>query len=129
MQRRFLAFSAFSAFIAVVILAMAAHALPRFLPEPMVKSIETAGYIQLIHAIALIAFSGKAIELGKRFISGLNLILLGSSLFSYSIYLIALKYFEGFSFMKFIWPLTPLGGIVLCAGWFFLGLSFMKQKK
>jgi uncharacterized membrane protein YgdD (TMEM256/DUF423 family) len=128
MQRRFLAFSAFSAFIAVLFLAMAAHALSRFLPEPMVKSIETAGYIQLIHAIALIAFSGKTMDNGTRFISGLKLILTGSSLFSYSIYLIALKYIEGFSFIKFVWPITPLGGIILCIGWFFVGLSFLKPK-
>lgn len=128
MHKRFLAFSAFSAFIAVLLLAFAAHALPKLLPAQMVASIETAGYIQLIHAIALLALWEKAAEKDKRFVSGLKLIAVGSGLFSYSIYLMSLKYVEGFLFMKFIWPITPAGGIVLCAGWFFVGISFIKQK-
>ena len=127
MHRSIRIFSAFSACLAVVILAMAAHALPRFLPQQMVDSIETAGYIQLIHAIALLALSPQVVENVRQFKTGLFLMVAGSSLFAYSIYAISLKYVDGLAFMKFIWPLTPLGGLVLCAGWFLLSFSMIKK--
>ncbi len=127
MQKNIRIFTAFSACLAVVVLALAAHALPRYLPEQTVNSIETAGYLQLIHAIALLALSPQETIYGKHFRTGLNLMALGSSLFSYSIYFISLKYVPGLEFVKFIWPLTPLGGIVLCAAWFLFGISMIKK--
>ena len=127
MQKNIRIFTAFSACLAVVVLALAAHALPRYLPEQTVNSIETAGYLQLIHAIALLALSPQETIYGKQFRTGLNLMALGSSLFSYSIYFISLKYMPGLEFVKFIWPLTPLGGIVLCAAWFLSGISMIKK--
>ena len=127
MQKNIRIFTAFSACLAVVVLALAAHALPRYLPEQTVNSIETAGYLQLIHAIALLALSPQETIYSKQFRTGLNLMALGSSLFSYSIYFISLKYVPGLEFVKFIWPLTPLGGIVLCAAWFLFGISMIKK--
>ena len=127
MQKNIRIFTAFSACLAVVVLALAAHALTRYLPEQTVNSIETAGYLQLIHAIALLALSPQETIYGKQFRTGLNLMALGSSLFSYSIYFISLKYVPGLEFVKFIWPLTPLGGIVLCAAWFLFGISMIKK--
>jgi uncharacterized membrane protein YgdD (TMEM256/DUF423 family) len=34
---------------------------------------------------------------------------------------------NGFAFMKFIWPITPLGGLVLCAAWFLIAVVMLKQ--
>jgi uncharacterized membrane protein YgdD (TMEM256/DUF423 family) len=127
MKNRIGIFSAFSACLAVVILALAAHALPKFLPLQTVDSIESAGYLQLIHAIAFIALAPQSKKFDKKFSVGLNLMALGSGLFSYSIYTISLKYMNGFAFMKFIWPITPLGGLVLCAGWFLIAVAMLKQ--
>lgn len=127
MQKNIRIFTAFSACLAVLVLALAAHALPRYLPVQTVNSIETAGYLQLIHAIALLALSPQATIYGKQFIRGLKLMALGSGLFSYSIYFISLKYVSGLEFVKFVWPLTPLGGIILCAAWFSLGISIIRK--
>lgn len=127
MQKNIRIFTAFSACLSVVVLALAAHALPRYLPELTVDSIETAGYLQLIHAIALLTLSPQETIYGKQFGTGLKLMVLGSSLFAYSIYAISLKYASGLEFLKVIWPLTPLGGIVLCAAWFVLGISLLKK--
>ncbi len=127
MQKNIRIFTAFSACLAVLVLALAAHALPRILPVETVNSIETAGYLQLIHAIALLALSPQVTIYGKSFGRGLKLMALGSSLFSYSIYFISLKYVSGLEFVKFVWPLTPMGGIVLCAAWFLLGISMIKK--
>lgn len=127
MQKNIRIFTAFSACLAVLVLALAAHALPRILPVETVNSIETAGYLQLIHAIALLALSPQVTIYGKSFGRGLKLMALGSSLFSYSIYFISLKYVSGLEFAKFVWPITPLGGIVLCAAWFLLGISMIKK--
>lgn len=128
MQKNIGIFSAFSACIAVIILALAAHALPRYVPEKTVDSIETAGYLQLIHAIAFLALAPQGATYGQQFRAGLKWMVVGSSFFSYSIYAISLKYANGFEFIKFIWPLTPLGGFVLCAAWSIIGISLLKKE-
>lgn len=68
---------------------------------------QTAAHYHLLHAAVLLA-------LGLANVSrwGFRSILLGTTLFSGSIYLLSLDCFK-----SVIWPLTPIGGLFLIVGW------------
>lgn len=110
---------------AVVVLALAAHALENKLQADQLRSVQTAGSIQLFHAIlfvALAALDNSTIRVQK--LTG-PMLVLGTCLFSFSIYLLILKHLDDFSFLRYFWPVTPLGGILLIAGW--VSLFFSKS--
>jgi uncharacterized membrane protein YgdD (TMEM256/DUF423 family) len=70
---------------------------------------KTAVFYQLIHAVALLALATRT-ESVTRAIGGWWVI--GVVLFSGSLYALALGVPA-----KFIWPVTPLGGLALLLGW------------
>jgi len=70
---------------------------------------KTAVFYQLVHAVALLAVASRA-EIAGRVIGRWWVI--GVVLFSGSLYALALG-----APAKFIWPVTPLGGLALLLGW------------
>lgn len=82
---------------------------------------KTAVFYQLVHAVALLALSGRA-EPGMRR-AGLWWVI-GVILFSGSLYALALGVPA-----KFIWPVTPAGGLALLLGWSSLLWSALRQPK
>ena len=70
---------------------------------------KTAVFYQLVHAVALLALAPRT----ERAVRPIALCwITGVVLFSGSLYALAL----GFP-AKFIWPVTPLGGLALLLGW------------
>ena len=55
-----------------------------------------------------------------------KLILAGVLLFSGSIFLLATKEFHGWP-VKYLGPITPIGGLLLISAWGYLMLSFLKK--
>lgn len=103
---------------AVVIMALAAHALKQRLDADSLDSIKTASLLQIIHALALLGIAQLA-HLGKYFRLSALLLFWGTILFSGSIYtLVFLK--PLLPFLRFFWPITPLGGVILIGGWLML---------
>jgi uncharacterized membrane protein YgdD (TMEM256/DUF423 family) len=70
---------------------------------------KTAVFYQLVHAVALLALASRT-ETAGRVIGRWWVI--GVVLFSGSLYALALGVPA-----KFIWPVTPLGGLALLLGW------------
>lgn len=70
---------------------------------------KTAVFYQLIHAVALLALAPRTQAAGRAI--GLCW-LIGVVLFSGSLYALALG-----CPAKFIWPVTPLGGLAFLLGW------------
>lgn len=98
----------------VVLMALAAHALKKVLAVDQLEAIHSAVLLQMLHAIAILALSqGAQAHRGTE--RTLRLWLWGTLLFSGSIYLLLAK--PMLPFLKYLWPLTPLGGMVLIAGW------------
>ena len=90
---------------------------------------ETACRYQMVHALALLLIS--QIGVGNKHIKWAGIyFMMGIFLFSGSLYLIALK--DVFSMnLKFIGPLTPIGGLFFIVGWikvFMFSIS-NKEKK
>jgi uncharacterized membrane protein YgdD (TMEM256/DUF423 family) len=102
----------------VMIMALAAHALKQKLDTDSLESVHTASLLQMIHALALLGIAQLA-HLGKHFRLSALFLFWGTILFSGSIYLLVfLKPF--LPFLRFFWPITPLGGLVLIGGWLIL---------
>jgi len=52
----------------------------------------------------------------------------GIILFSGSIYILTLKNILDLDFLKYIGPITPIGGILLISGWVFIFIGGSKLK-
>jgi uncharacterized membrane protein YgdD (TMEM256/DUF423 family) len=99
------------------VLALAAHALEKKLEIEQLNAVKTAGQIQLFHAIALLSMSILSVNFPKQFEKAIKMMIYGTIMFSFSIYLIVLKDISGLEFLKFLWPVTPAGGLVLILSW------------
>jgi uncharacterized membrane protein YgdD (TMEM256/DUF423 family) len=114
-ERVFLTVGALSGFVAVAAGAFGAHALRDRLNTDMLQVFQTGVTYQMYHALALI---GVGILLGRLSLDGSPfltaagwLFLVGSVLFSGSLYLLSL------SEITWLGAITPLGGLAFLLGW------------
>ncbi len=102
--------------LSVIFGAFGAHALKKTLSETQQKSFETGVKYQMYHALALVIlgfnFKYAMMPIYWCFTSGVVL-------FSFSIYGLVLSEAKGKK-MKFLGPVTPLGGLFLVSGWLLL---------
>ncbi|KAG0209922.1 hypothetical protein BGX28_009890 [Mortierella sp. GBA30] len=81
------------------------------------KAWNSASNIQLIHSVALLAISQSPALLARTSRYAAPLMLLGTALFSGSIYALIIDTDKTISRALKLGPMTPLGGIVLVAAW------------
>ncbi|WP_028892338.1 DUF423 domain-containing protein [Tenacibaculum sp. 47A_GOM-205m] len=98
---------------AVIFGAFGAHALKKVLNEEQLKSFETGVKYQMYHALVLL-FVGSYFDVPSSTIY--YAFVVGIILFSFSIYGLVLSDAKGKK-MKFLGPITPLGGLILIVGW------------
>ena len=115
--------------IAVCFGALGAHTLEKMLSAKSLASWETAVRYQLIHAVVILI-----IALNDRLVSEksvhriLNLFIIGVLFFSGSIYLLSTQSISGLH-VPLLGPITPIGGLLMIAGWIMLFLQSVKSKK
>ncbi len=110
--------------LAVVFGAFGAHTLKKSLNNDQLKSFETGVKYQMYHAILLLVLSFNLnldTALQQYMI---YCFIIGTLLFSFSIYLLVIGKAKG-NRMKFLGPVTPLGGLLLVIGWGLLFYSFI----
>lgn len=114
----------------VVLGAFGAHSLKEVISEEKLVSFETGVRYQMIHGIALLILVGltNALEGFQISKSPLFLMTLGVLLFSGSIYLLALQEVFGIE-LTFLWPITPLGGLMIIVSWGLVLYSAIKWKE
>jgi uncharacterized membrane protein YgdD (TMEM256/DUF423 family) len=103
--------AAASGVLAVIAGAFGAHGLQSRLTAEQLGSWSTASQYHLLHSVALLALAlyARVGEVSIRWPAGL--FLAGIVLFSGSIYLLLLTQ------MRWLGPVTPIGGLCLIAGW------------
>lgn len=127
MNNKFLSAGAVFAAIAVMLGAFGAHQLKEIVEAKDLVTWETACRYQMYHAFALILISIISSEHKNLKRAGL-FFCIGIFLFSGSLYFISLK--DVFSMnLKFIGPLTPIGGLFFIAGWISLLLFSISNKE
>lgn len=114
----------FYGLLAIVFGAFGAHALKNKLTPEQLHSFETGVKYQMYHAILLVVLSfnlGFDQPIDKYIV---NCFVMGTLLFSFSIYGLCLSASKGKK-LRFLGPITPVGGLILVIGWGLLLYSFI----
>ncbi|MFQ3235629.1 MAG: uncharacterized membrane protein YgdD (TMEM256/DUF423 family) [Paraglaciecola sp.] len=120
-MKTFLTLGACSAMLGVILGAFAAHGLKDKLSESLMSAFQTGVHYQLYHSLAIIL----TVILYRQtpapmLLWSASFMLAGIVLFSGSLYLLAL------SGIKWIGPITPLGGLCFIVGWSLLLVASLK---
>ncbi|WP_298371077.1 DUF423 domain-containing protein [uncultured Lutibacter sp.] len=108
--------------LSVIFGAFGAHALKKILSEEQLKSFETGVKYQMYHAIVLliIGFNFNFETTSETYM--VYSFIIGILLFSFSIYGLVISSAKNRK-LKFLGPITPLGGLFLIIGWGLLIVS------
>lgn len=113
--------------LSVVLGAFGAHAFKKILSPERLESFETGVRYQMFAAFFLL-FVGWILKFDTRSDSLISwLMIFGTMLFSFSIYLLAFQDYFGVN-LKFLGPVTPLGGLMMIISWAMLIYYFVKLK-
>lgn len=115
---------------AVILGALGAHALKSRLQPDALLSFETGVRYHLIHGIALLVLALLTDHLGDKKVKTLAILFTSGILcFSGSIYLFATRPLYGMEGqLKFLGPITPLGGVLFIIAWILLAVYALKRK-
>lgn len=110
--------------LAVIFGAFGAHALKKNFSEDLMKSYETGIKYQMYHALVLLLLGfNMNVDTGIQKLA-VWCFILGILFFSFSIYGLCLSAAKG-NKMKFLGPVTPIGGVLLLTGWCLLFWTFL----
>ncbi|MGJ1408718.1 DUF423 domain-containing protein [Sphingobacterium thalpophilum] len=110
--------------LAIILGAFGAHAFKKILPSEKLESFEVGVRYQMYTAITLLILGlNFSFEYQSERIA-FYLITLGTLLFSTSIYFLAFAAYWKKN-LKFLGPITPLGGLLMIAGWVAIILRFL----
>lgn len=121
MNQIILVFGTIYGMLSVILGAFGAHALQKILSQDQLKSFETGVKYQMYHAIVLLII-GFNLKTSNSFLAWS--FILGIFLFSFSIYGLVLSDAKGKK-LRFLGPVTPLGGVLLIIGWTLLLLEII----
>ena len=113
--------------LGIILGAFGAHGLKQVVSPEKVASFEVGVRYQIYHGLALLVLSLNASKIEGSLKVFLIFILSGVLLFSGSIYFLALNDVLSPD-LSFLGPLTPVGGVLMIAGWGVLVRQFLKMK-
>lgn len=113
--------------ITIAIGAFGAHGLKQLVGAEAIASFETGVRYQMYHVLVILVVGFATPLSGKTKTWVLRFFCFGILLFSGSIYLLALKDVVSFP-VKFLGPITPLGGLLFILGWLRLGYGIFTLK-
>lgn len=113
--------------LSVILGAFGAHAFRKILSVEKLASFETGVRYQMYAAFFLLV-----VGFILKFDTGVDkwiswLMILGTLLFSFSIYALSFQEYWGVN-LKFLGPITPLGGLFMILSWGLLIYHFLKVK-
>lgn len=110
--------------LAVIFGAFGAHALKKILSGEQLKSFETGVKYQIYHAIVLliIGFNFNLETMSEKYM--IYSFITGIILFSFSIYGLVISSANNKK-LRFLGPITPLGGLFLIIGWGLLAYNVL----
>ncbi len=113
--------------IAIILGAFGAHTLEKHLTPDDLKTFEVGVRYQMYHGLAFLILGMNADKVQFSLKLPIRLIFAGLILFSGSIYFLAIQEMLGVS-MKFLGPVTPLGGALMIIGWIIFLVKIIRSK-
>ena len=128
MHKGFLQLATLLGMLSVILGAFAAHALKEKVSVTALATFETGVRYQFYHVFALLACGILYKEFPTESIiwSG-RMFIVGTILFSGSLYVLTFIQSSGYSNFKWIGAITPFGGLSFIAGWILLLITFMRK--
>jgi len=123
-----LVFAALYGGLAIIFGAFGAHALKKILGQEQLASFETGVKYQMYHAIVLLIIGVQFPLVNTVEVIMVWLFIIGTFLFSFSIYGLCITSAKG-NKIKALGPVTPLGGLLLVAGWGCMLIYFLSYGK
>ena len=128
MDRKFVITGIILLFIGIILGAFGAHGLKKVLidfPEK-IASFETGVRYQMYSGFAFLVIGLNSDKFTFSLKTPYILWVFGTLFFSLSIYFLALQTVLGVS-LKFLGPITPLGGLLLILGWVIILIKYLKK--
>lgn len=122
-----LVIGAFYGMLSVILGAFGAHAFKKILSVERLESFETGVRYQMYAAffLLIVGYILKFETGSEKWIS--LLMIFGTLLFSFSIYFLSFQEYWGVN-LKFLGPITPLGGLFMIISWAMAMYHFFKMK-
>ena len=127
MDKKIISTAALFGMIAIILGAFGAHKLKEVLTLEQLNTFETGVKYQMYNALFLLFLgtSKDIVNKAKKVI--FYAIISGVFLFSVSLYFLAINRLLPFDFRPFGF-VTPIGGLLLLVGWFWLFINFYRKK-
>ncbi len=128
MDRKFVITGIILLFTGIILGAFGAHGLKKVLidfPEK-IASFETGVRYQMYSGFTFLVIGLNSDKFTFSLKTPFLLWVIGTIFFSFSIYFLALQPVLGVS-LKFLGPITPIGGLLLILGWVILLIKYLKK--
>lgn len=112
----------------VVLGAFAAHSLKELLSENALLSFETGVKYQFYSGFGMLLMIILKLHFTFKSKAELLILVIGTLFFSGSIYLLAFDEFWNMGLKAFLWPITPLGGLLIIISWSIFFFRVFKVK-
>jgi uncharacterized membrane protein YgdD (TMEM256/DUF423 family) len=119
--------------VGVALGALGAHALKNKIATGLITAEQLNGFdtgvkYHMYHVLAMLAvIILNQSQPHKNLKWAFNFFLWGIVCFSGSLYLLCTRNLFGAEWLRFLGPVTPIGGILFIAGWIFLAFSAVKK--
>jgi uncharacterized membrane protein YgdD (TMEM256/DUF423 family) len=128
MNKRIIITAAISGILAVISGAFGAHGLKALLSETDMNVWHTAVQYQFYHTLALLFLSTLPQIKQSMVKPAYYCFVSGILLFSGSLYILSTREIHHLNWTSYLGPITPLGGLLLIAGWICLLIAGLKMK-
>lgn len=130
MLSKYIAIAAILGGLAVIFGAFGAHGLESITTEEKIlHGFQTGVQYQMYHALALLIVALLYDKLSAHWVKlAGSCFIIGVILFSGSLYLLTFLSIRESNVVKFVGPVTPVGGLFFIAGWLCLLIAAIKQK-
>lgn len=120
--------------VAVALGALGAHYLKSKIETGLITIDQVNGFdtgvkYHIYHTLAMLIVFLLAKQIQSNYLKwAFNCFLIGIILFSGSLYLLCTRNLFHADWLSFLGPITPIGGLFLIAGWFFIAMIGMKKQ-
>jgi len=112
--------------LSIILGAFGAHPLKEVLTSKQMTSYDVGIRYQMYHGLGLLILGLNTNKIKNSLSVVYWLLLLGTIMFSGSIYLLSLQDLMGVK-LSFLGPVTPLGGVLMISGWIVLVIKLLKD--